>query len=102
MSAPKRRLILAPRAQGDVRDIEAYTRARWDAAQWEDYRASLDRAFDALIENPELGRARPELGAQIRSHVMREHIIYYQVGAGTLLVLRIRHGRTDPRRALRG
>jgi toxin ParE1/3/4 len=82
-----------------MRDIEAYTRARWGAAQWEDYLNSLERAFTTILHNPEIGRTRPELGENVRAHVMREHVI---VGDGVVQALRIRHGWSDPRRALRG
>jgi toxin ParE1/3/4 len=102
MSAPKRRLILSRRARTDVRDIEAYTLEHWGEQQWAIYEEALAQAFATVEEHPNIGRQRPELGVGIRTFVVREHVIYYQISNTAIHVLRIRHGRSDPRRALRG
>lgn len=101
MSARNRPLILSRRARNDFRDVEVYTLERWGEQQWAEYEEALAQAFDTIEEYPDLGRQRPELGTNLRSYVVREHVIYYRVSDTSVLVLRIRHGRTDPRRTLR-
>lgn len=101
MSARKRSLLLSRQTRNDLRDIEAYTLARWDEQQWSVYEEALARALATIEEHPDLGRQRPELGAGLRPYVVREHIVYYRVGDASILVLRIRHGRSDPRRTSR-
>ena len=101
MSAPKSHLVLSRRARNDYRDIEAYTMEQWDERQWVSYEADLAQALDTIAEHPEVGRRRPELGPDTRSLVVREHVIYYRISDDRIQVLRIVHGRSDPRRALR-
>jgi toxin ParE1/3/4 len=101
MSAPKRPLLLSLRARNDIRNIEAYTLTHWDEQQWEAYEEALFRALATIEAHPDIGRPRPELGTGIRSHVARDHVIYYRVGETRIQVLRMRHSRSDPRRALR-
>lgn len=97
-----RPLILSRRARRDLYGIEAYTLAQWGEQQWVVYLAALNQALATIYEHPEIGRLRPELGEGIRSYVVREHLIYYEVSDARIYVLRIRPGRIDPRRALRG
>jgi toxin ParE1/3/4 len=101
MSAPNRPLILSRRARNDLRNIQAYTLEQWGEQQWAEYEEALSRALAAIAAHSEIGRPRPELGTDIRSHAVREHVILYQVGATRIQVLRVRHSRSDPRRALR-
>ena len=103
MSAPNRPLpvILVAAAQADFEDIHVYTVRTWDDAQWLRYRATLEQAFLALGENPQLGRARDDLRPGYRAYVVEQHIILYRIAANAVLILRIVHSRRDLQRALR-
>ena len=50
--------------------------------------------FELLVEQPLMGRNRPEFGAGVRSFAVENHIIYYRHGEG-LLIARVLHGRRD-------
>lgn len=102
MSVRRRPLLLSRRARNDLRDIQGYTLANWGEQRWAAYEEALTQALAMIAEHPEAGRRRPELGEALRSHLVREHIIYYRVSDRSILVLRIQHSRTDPRRILRG
>jgi toxin ParE1/3/4 len=101
MSAPKLPLALTARARADLRDIEAYTLARWDERQWESYEAALAQALTAIADNPEIGRARDEIRPGYRSYVVGQHLIFYRLTPRAVVVIGILPARKDLRRALR-
>ena len=78
-----------------MRSILAYTRQQWGENQRNDYREALNRSFDSLRANPELGRARDDLPPGVRSLVVRQHIVFYRLEADTIRVLRVLHGRMN-------
>jgi toxin ParE1/3/4 len=53
----------------------------------------VDR-FELLIEQPRMGRLRPEFGAGVRSFTVENHVIYYR-HTGDILIARVLHGRRD-------
>ena len=55
--------------------------------------AILDR-FELLVEQPRIGRNRPEFGEGVRSFVVESYVIYYRHD-GDLLIARVLHGRRD-------
>lgn len=87
---------LSALAIGDLADAWSYIAA-------EGSEASADRLVDALFEKfallsafPGLGRARPELGAGVRSLPVGPYITYYRPDDGdVLLIARVLHGRRD-------
>lgn len=101
MSAPKLPLALTPKAETDLRDIEAYTLEQWGVEQWIAYEAALDQAFLAIGENPALGRARDEIRPGYRAHAVRQHLIVYRITRQAVVVIGIISARMDLRRALR-
>jgi toxin ParE1/3/4 len=90
------RLVLSPEARRDLRDIRDYI-ARDDpqAARWV-VRRLRDMAR-TLSGVPAMGRARPELGTNIRSFVADRYVLFYRPlsrAAGIQLV-RVLHGARD-------
>ena len=55
--------------------------------------AIIDR-FELLVEQPRMGRLRPEFGAGVRSFTVENHVIYYR-HVGDVLIARVLHGRRD-------
>ena len=53
----------------------------------------VDR-LELLIEQPRMGRLRPEFGAGVRSFTVENHVIYYR-HAGDILIAPVLHGRRD-------
>ena len=86
---------LSAAAEEDLIDI--YTRGAVEfgldrAARY--YRRLFD-AFQFLAENPLVAPVRPELHHMARVHPVGMHIVIYQVRAGDVFILRVRHGRED-------
>ena len=85
---------LSPLAERDLDEIWSYVAV--DASP-----ASADRLIDAifdrfelLVEQPHMGRNRPEFGDGVRSIVVESYVIYYRYDEG-LLIARVLHGRRD-------
>lgn len=98
MSAPKFSLILSPRAQKDFRDIRVYGLREWGPSRAEAYQVSLMAGFERLRDFPEIGKARDDLEAGLRSWVVGHHVLYYRVGTEAIEIARILHARADPAR----
>jgi toxin ParE1/3/4 len=82
-------------AEKDVDAIVAYTMATWGDAQAQTYAAGLYDVLALISENPELGRLRPELAADIRSFPYREHLVFYLLSEGAILVVRVLASRRN-------
>ena len=55
--------------------------------------AIIDR-FEVLVEQPRMGRLRPEFGAGVRSFTVENYVIYYRHDRD-VVVARVLHGRRD-------
>ena len=55
--------------------------------------AIIDR-FELLLEQPRMGRLRPEFGAGVRSFTVENHVIYYRHDED-VVIARVLHGRRD-------
>lgn len=90
------RLVIAPEARQDLREIRDYIAKDNPVAA----RRVVTRVRDlarALAAAPALGRERPELGANLRSFVADRHVLFYRpltAEAGIELV-RVLHGARD-------
>jgi toxin ParE1/3/4 len=92
-----RRLRLSGPAQRDLAEIAAYTRRTWGEIQACAYLAALRDQLRELRETPEIGRPRPDLDDGLRSFPVGQHIVFYRASCSHLDVVRIPHGRMDPR-----
>jgi len=55
---------------------------------------SLFDRFELLVEQPRIGRNRPEFGDGVRSFVVESYVIYYRHDEN-VLIARVLHGRRD-------
>ena len=91
---------LSATAREDFVAILRYTLDSWGEAQMLRYRDQLNSMISSLVENPELGRLRPELEKQYRSIAAGSHLIVYAANSETLNIVRILHSRMDPTKQL--
>lgn len=88
-----------PKAAADLEDIWLHIAIdNVDAA--ERLIRQIYDAEDRLAEFPELGRARPELGRDIRSWAVGSYVVFYRISGAAVEVLRILHGARDLGEAL--
>jgi toxin ParE1/3/4 len=95
MSAHRLRLVLAPQARIDLRDVLRYTDQQWGSKRRDTYRQQLFEGFEELTKYPNLGKERPEYGPERRSFRIRQHVVVYQVVNNELRIARIIHVRRD-------
>ena len=95
MSVHSRRLVLLPEARGDLRHILLFTEQRWGKVQRQNYRGRLFAVFDELARFPNLGRLRPEFGADTLSFRVGQHVVLYRFTDFQLIISRVLHVRRD-------
>ena len=96
MSAYK--LVIAPAATNDLKDIYRYGLRQWGQAQSDSYLSVIKNQLWLLTEQPLIGVARSELLPQVRSLPIQSHILFYRVAANHVEIIRVLHGRQDPLR----
>lgn len=92
---PRYQIVVSPRAERDIREIYAYTSQSWGAEQAEHYLGFIEAAFHALLDNPKIGRERPEVKAGYRSLSVERHVVFYTIKGADILILGVPHGRMD-------
>jgi toxin ParE1/3/4 len=86
------RLVLAPEARQDLREIRDHI-----AKDNPGVVTRLRGLARILAGAPALGRARPELGAGVRSFPADRHVLFYRPlrGAAGIQIVRVLHGARD-------
>jgi len=93
------RLVFTDRAQEDLLDAWLYI-ADEDLATADRVVETIDQESRTREDQPWIGRARPELGSQLRSWpTSTPYILYYTVAELEVTVLRVLHHARDLRLA---
>lgn len=65
-------------------------------AQARGYHDELFSTLDLIAANPRMARERQEITPPIRLYPFKAHLVIYRIEeAGTVLIVRIRHGHED-------
>lgn len=91
----KTSLALRAAAERDLRQIVDYSLTTHGKKAKDLYLADLSRAFDRLIDFPEIGALRDDLNGAPRCLPCREHLIFYSYTDNHNSVLRILHKAMD-------
>lgn len=83
-----------PRAQADLDGIWDYI-AQNSPANATRLLRRIDSLCQTLADNPLMGRARPELGADLRSFPAGDYIIFYRPIENGVGIVRVLHGSRD-------
>lgn len=86
---------LSADADKDIEDIFDYTAEKFGLDQAVTYVNTFDDVFTDLLNNPELGRRRPEIRQGLRSIAHESHTIFYRVLKDRIRIVRILHGSRD-------
>ena len=95
------RLVIAPAAKNDIKEIYQYGLRQWGQAQAESYLSTIKNQFWLLSQQPLIGTERPELLPSSRSLPVESHTLFYRVTANRVEIIRVLHGRQDPQRHLK-
>lgn len=98
---PVYRLVIAPAAKNDLKDIYQYGLRQWGQAQAASYLSAMKNQFWSLTEQPLIGIERSELLPDTRSLPMQSHTLFYRITANQVEIIRVLHGRQDLLRHLK-
>jgi toxin ParE1/3/4 len=90
------KLIVAPAAKNDLKDIYLYGTREWGQAQSESYLSAIKNQLWLLTEQPFIGVERAEISPEIRSLVIQSHTVFYRLTNRQIEIIRVLHGRQDP------
>ena len=82
-------------ADQDIEDIFDYTLAKFGLDQAVQYVSDLERIFQQLIQNSELGKEREEIKHGLRSIPKGSHVIFYRITGDCIRIVRVLHGSRD-------
>ncbi len=86
---------LSATAQQNLQAISAYSLQIWGAVQTEKYLSLIEQGLSSLLDNPEIGIARPDIKSGYRCLAVEKHRIFYQINTPFIDVLAILHSRMD-------
>jgi toxin ParE1/3/4 len=95
MGVHKDRLTWSADAEDDMLSIWRYGADEWSPAAADDHLREINSSCERLLTTSELGKARDELLAGVRSILVRPHVVFYRVSANAIEILRILHQRED-------
>ncbi len=96
MSAHKIKIVITQPAAQDLRNLFAYTLEKWGNAQLLDYQLKINIAFEAILDNPAIGK----FGYSCQIYPVAQHRIFYDTTDQNLIILRVLHRRMDVLRHL--
>jgi toxin ParE1/3/4 len=85
---------LSTKAESDLTNIWAY-RAESGEERADELIDRLVKQFIMLATFREAGRSRPELGKNIRSFAIEQHVVFYQIIDTGIEIVRVLHGSRD-------
>ncbi len=88
------RVVLTRRAETDLDDIWLHIALENPIAADGVIDAIVDHA-KTISEQPQAGRARPELAAELRSFPEGSYIVFYEPMADGVRIIRVLHGARD-------
>ena len=92
--------VLAPKAIGDLEDIENYTAKNWGPDQATVYVEALLSRCATLAFDRKHWRSRDDLASGLFARREQQHVIIFRQQADLMEVARILHVRMDPIRHL--
>ena len=82
-------------AEQQLEEIWIYTLSEWSENQANRYVSEIEDAFKCLLDNPLIGKARPEIDIGLRSFAVQKHIVYYRVCETFIEIIGILHCHMD-------
>jgi len=82
-------------ALDDLASIEEYTRQHWGVQQADVYLDLIEQAISSILDNPKIGRERPDIVENCRYFPEQNHLIFYRLVMDEVLILAIPHSSMD-------
>ena len=87
--------LLRPEAVCDLEEIWNYTIRAWDAEQAESYLRLLNRGFEKLVNDPELGSSCDWLREGYRKLLVGRHVVFFRLRGEDIDIVRVLHQSMD-------
>jgi len=91
---------LTKKADTDLENIWDYTFKKWGQSQAREYLENLEKKFQFITENPELGTDRSYIQNFSRSSNEGEHVIYYRQYHHHVRIIRVLHQTMNPKKQI--
>lgn len=88
---------ISDRAQDDLAGIWDFSCRSWGHEHADLYIDLLVLRFAWLTENRGLWKSRPEIAEDLYSYPEKSHVIYFVESTDFVVIVRVLHGRMDPR-----
>jgi toxin ParE1/3/4 len=88
-------VLLPPEAENDLLSIWNFGAVEWSSEQADGHLRDIDDMFERLRDDPKLGHNRDELIADLRSILVRPHLIFYSHTSQAISIVRVLHQRFD-------
>lgn len=95
------RLVVSPAARDDLSNIYQFGLQHWGVTQASNYLEIIKALLWRLTEQPKMGIDREDLLPSIRSFAVETHIVFYRLRFDRVEIVRILHGRQDPKRHIK-
>lgn len=92
------RLVVSPAAKDDLSSIYQFGLQHWGVTQASNYLEIIKALFWRLTEQPKMGIDREDLSQSMRSFAVETHVVFYRLRSDQVEIVRVLHGRQDPRR----
>lgn len=89
---------LSSKAAADLDGIYEYTILNVGLEQARIYLSGLHERFQALADNPKLGRTATELSPGLRRFVHESHVVFYMAKDNGVRIVRVLHQSMDAER----
>ncbi len=86
---------ITPRAQEDLKSIGRYTLRKWGKKQRDLYLHDLDKRFQWLADQPQIGKERPDIKDGYYCFSQGSHLIFYIIHQDNIDIIGIPHKSMD-------
>lgn len=90
-----RSVQVRPRALSDLESIYTYSREHWGKARADSYLTEINKAFEALANNENLGRDYSRVRANLFIYHIGSHVIFHIPTPTGILLTRVLHKSMD-------
>jgi toxin ParE1/3/4 len=95
MAEANKKLLWAPKAEQDLRNIWIYFARVASEDIADKILNEIDRSTARLASRPYLGRPRDEVMAGLRGLLVQPHTVFYRVSDPAVEIIRVLHERRD-------
>ncbi len=86
---------VTPKALEDLKNIGRYTERRWGTTQRNAYLKTIEKRFDWLASNPQIGKHRPDVAEGYFSFPQGAHVIFYLIAEKGIDIIGLPHKEMD-------